>query len=94
MARYIYDEVKKESSEELGFDINPTAIVESMVIQAHGMGYHVPGDIPEEKIEDFKQRVKADVLRQGRLALGFIKWVNNHIVPNYQKLFGTEKEEI
>ena len=94
MERYIYDEVKKESSEELGFDINPATIVESMVIHTHSMGYHAPGDIPEEKIEDFKQRVKADVLRQGRLALGFIKWVNNCIVPNYQKLFGTEKEEI
>ena len=55
MSRYIYDELKEEFKD---YDLKPSTIVECMADAVHGMGYKVPGDVPENEIEIFKQRAE------------------------------------
>ena len=65
MSRYIYDEVKQDFSETFKevelkerIKINPIIIVDCMVRVTKDMGYDYPGQIPEEKLDIFKQDVE------------------------------------
>ena len=72
MSRYIYDEVKKDF-EEKGIIVNPNIIIDSMAIVTKNMGYDYPGQIPEAKLDDFKDEVKVSVTIQIRRRDEFMK---------------------
>ena len=77
MSRYIYDEVKKEFLDDWGIELNPNFIIKCMAKVTHEMGYRVPGMIPEDRIEEFKQKVKDEIEGYIRRIGSGVGWLNS-----------------
>lgn len=84
MARYIYDEVKKQLNDEFGIrtgskedgaDIHPMLIIKVMATIAHEQyKCSAPGEIPDDKMDEYKNEVYKRVCK----LIGISEYILSH----------------